>query len=134
MIGNMFSEIDKLKSGLDASWLRSETISNNIANVDTPGYDRQTVAFEDYYRAALSGGSDLSLNTTRSGHFAMPISDEPAATLEIDRSTTMRMDGNNVDIEKEMTDMAVNTIYYYTLQAKVTSEFNQLNTAITGGA
>ena len=38
----------------------------------------------------------------------------------------------NVDIDKEMTDLAETTIYYQTLQAKAASELSQLNIAITG--
>jgi len=135
MINGMFSEIDKLKMGLDASWKRSEVISNNIANVDTPGYNRASVSFEEYYRDALEADANgFEMKRTRDKHFAsMSTMRQPQIRVEVDDDTRMRMDENNVDIEKEMSDMATNTIYYYTLQSKVTSEFNQLRTAITGG-
>lgn len=133
MIGDMFHEVDKLKMGMDASWKRSEAILNNIANNDTPGFNRATVAFEDYYRAALEqeeGG--FAMKRTREKHMAGAQAQPPIET-RVDEDTAMRMDENNVDIEKEMGDLATNTIYYYTLQSKVSSEFNQLRTAITGG-
>ncbi len=135
MIDSMFGEVDKLKLGLDASWKRSEVIANNIANNDTPGYNRASVAFEDYYRAALEqeSGGDFTMKRTREKHFAGTAETQPHIEVRVDEDTSMRMDENNVDIEKEMSDMATNTLYYYTLQSKVSSEFNQLSTAITGG-
>ncbi len=135
MIEKMFNQVDKLNQGLDASWKRSEVIANNIANNDTPGYNRASVAFEDYYRAALEqdAGGSFAMKRTREKHFAGAMETEPRIEVQVDESTTMRMDDNNVDIEKEMTDLATNTLYYYTLQSKVSSEFSQLSTAITGG-
>ena len=43
---NVFDYINVLNRAADAAWQRNEAISNNIANVDTPGYKRQDVAFE----------------------------------------------------------------------------------------
>ena len=43
---NAFDYINVLNRAADAAWQRNEAISNNIANVDTPGYKRQDVAFE----------------------------------------------------------------------------------------
>lgn len=134
MIGNIFGEIEKLRMGMDASSLRSQTIANNIANNDTPGYNRQSVAFEDYYRAALEqDGEGFVMKRTRAKHMQGETQVTPRIVTAIDEDTTMRMDENNVDIEKEMTDLATNTIYYYSLQSKVASEIAQLRTAITGG-
>lgn len=134
MIGNIFSEVEKLRMGMDAAWKRAEVISNNIANNDTPGYDRQTVAFEDYYRAALAGEGDgsFAMKRTREKHMQGSDMRVPRIEVVVDEDTTMRMDGNNVDIDKEMTDLAETTIYYQTLQAKAASEISQLRTAITG--
>ena len=135
MIEKMFTQVDKLNAGMDASWKRSEVIAGNIANNDTPGYNRASVAFEDYYRAALEqdAGGSLAMKRTREKHFAGAMETEPRIEVRVDESTTLRMDDNNVDIEKEMSDLATNTLYYYTLQTKVSSELSQLSTAITGG-
>lgn len=135
MIGDMFNQVDKLKMGMDASWKRSEVIANNISNNDTPGYNRASVAFEDYYRAALEqkGEGGFAMKRTREKHLAGGVEAGPRIEVQVDESTSMRMDDNNVDIEKEMVDLTTNTLYYYTLQSKVSSEFTQLSTAITGG-
>ncbi len=131
-MSNMFSELDKLTMGLDAAWKRSEVIANNIANVDTPNFNRSSVEFEDYYKAALSSEGSFTLRRTRSGHFDTQSPSDVEPRVVTDTSTTMRMDGNNVDVEKEMSDLAVNTIYYQTLLTKASAEVTQLQTAIKG--
>ena len=51
---NAFDYINVLDRAADAAWQRNEAISNNIANVDTPGYKRQDVAFESVLQQALA--------------------------------------------------------------------------------
>lgn len=46
MFEKMFNNVSLLKKGLDASWLKNEVISNNVANVDTPGFKSSSVEFE----------------------------------------------------------------------------------------
>lgn len=134
MLSEMFSGIDKLNAGMDAAWTRNEVIANNIANVDTPGFNRSSVEFEEYYKSALNGETEFTLKRTRAKHIDDGNGgDTPNARIITDTSTTMRMDGNNVDIEKEMSDLAVNSIYYQTLATKVAGEISQLRTAIKGG-
>ena len=48
-----FGYVDVLNKAADNSWLRSEVLTNNIANVDTPGYKRKDVSFEKYLNSAL---------------------------------------------------------------------------------
>lgn len=88
-------EIYKLiKTSLDIAKLRGETISNNIANVNTPKYKRKYVTFEE------------SLNDK---------SNENKIKIKEDKSTSMRADGNNVDLESEKVDQAANTLMYNSL-------------------
>ena len=49
-----FNYVNVLDKAADASWIRNEAIANNIANVDTPGYKRQDVNFEEQLRKAMS--------------------------------------------------------------------------------
>ena len=50
---NAFDYINVMGKAADASWLRNDAISNNIANVDTPGYKRQDVNFEIQLEKAI---------------------------------------------------------------------------------
>ncbi|NLW07551.1 MAG: flagellar basal body rod protein FlgB [Clostridia bacterium] len=100
-----------LERALAAASLRQRTIAHNIANINTPGYKRQDVSFASKLSRALGLEPRLPLRRTNPAHL-------PAAGLDInpevyrDNSTSMRNDGNNVDIEREMVDLVQNTINY----------------------
>lgn len=128
---SLFTKVDQLTTGLNASQLRADTINNNIANVDTPDFNRSSVVFEDLYKAELSG-DNFAEKKTRAKHMNFGFDNDSPMIVVEDTSTTMRMDGNNVDIDKEMVDLAQNVIFYQALSNQATAEFQMLNTAITG--
>lgn len=101
-----------LEKKLDAAALRQKVIANNLANVDTPGFKKSHVEFEDVLRQAQNKDS-LRLRTTDSRHIDFSINIQAAqARVVIDNSTSQRNDGNNVDIDSEMTALAKNGIDY----------------------
>lgn len=128
---NIFSNVDQLGKATAASWLRADTINNNIANVETPNFKRSSVAFEQYYKSALDG-SRFQQKQTRQKHRTFGEDGGGTARVVRENTTTMRMDGNNVDIDREMTDMARNVIYYNTLTTQTSKQFEALRIAITG--
>ena len=134
MLDNLFSSVNTLQKGLNASWLRNEVISNNIANVDTPGFKSSRVNFEDLMaEAAGAENSGLPLAVTNDRHISGPAADGIAnveAQVVTDNTTEVRLDGNNVSVENEMVDLAKNSINYYATVNKINSEFKKLNTAI----
>lgn len=131
MWNNLFGSVDLLKKGMDASWLRDEVISNNIANADTVGFKASDVEFETVFADALKGNG-VSLATTDERHISSGASDVESVTPRVitDSDTSLQYNGNNVDVEHEMAEMAKNTIEYYTLVSKANSEFKKLDTAI----
>jgi flagellar basal-body rod protein FlgB len=127
MIGsNAFNYINVLDKAADASWKRNEVMSNNIANVDTPGYKRKDVQFEAYLTSALIGDNSLDQRV------ADVRLDSLDASVYTDNSTlSYRMDGNNVDIDTESANLAENQIRYYNLLDSMTQEFNRLKAVLT---
>ena len=108
----------------DAYALRHQAISNNLANINTPGYKRQTVRFEDQLAGALSAKS------MPGGGLKSVSSVQPAiATIS---NTSERADGNNIDSETENIDLAVNTLRFEALSQQVGGYFNGLKTVING--
>jgi len=134
MLGKIFNSTAYLEKGLEASWKRNQAITNNIANVDTVGFKRSEVEFESIFKSALEGGT-FAAKRTRSGHMytGTPDLDDVSSIVTLDSSTSMRLDGNNVDIDYESAELAKNTIYYYTLIQKISSEFTRLKMAIREG-
>jgi flagellar basal-body rod protein FlgB len=108
---------------LDAYALRHQTISNNLANINTPGYKRQEVSFEDQLAGALQAGSNPA------GGAAHTVSQVTPSVTTI-RNTSARADGNNVDLESENIDLAVNTLRFEALSQQVGGYFTGLKAVI----
>ena len=123
----VFNYINVLDKAADASWIRNEAISNNIANVDTPGYKRQDVNFEEQLRKAMKNSRYTSI-------------DERVANVDLDRlnpityrdhsTLSYRLDGNNVDIDTENVELASNQIRYQGLTDSITKHFQGLQSVM----
>ncbi len=125
MLSNLLFTKNNIERGLDAAWLRNDVISQNIANVDTPGYKRKVVRFEEFLDNEMKTGR-ISQGKTKLSSNGMQIAEDPA-------NSSYRSDGNNVDIEHEMALMAANSIRYNTLIQKMNGDFQKLKTVIRGG-
>lgn len=131
MIRNLFRGYGLMEKSLDAAYLRNEVIANNIANVDTPGYKRKTVGFENYINGKTV--STFTARKTRRLHVDFP-GHENDTRVETDHSElSTRLDGNNVDIENEMAQMAKNSIKYDTLVQTLNTRLRRLRSAINEG-
>ena len=120
-----YNYINVLEKASDASWTRNSVISNNIANVDTPGYKRKDVQFETYLANAVAGTH--SLNETVAN---IDLSTLNATTYTEQSNLSYRSDGNNVDITTENVELAKNQIRYYTLMNSISYDFNNLKSAM----
>jgi flagellar basal-body rod protein FlgB len=122
------------EKALDAVWLRNEAISENIANVDTPGYKKKTVAFEEFLNDAMESG--IKGKTTNKKHIPIGgsnIDDVSPKIIEDSKSSSYRLDGNNVDIENETVAMAKNTIQYNTLVQSLNGYYKKMKSVIREG-
>lgn len=115
-----------LKKGLDASSQRQSVISNNIANANTAGYKRSYVTFEDNLKQSTD---NLEMITTDPKHINDG-ADYGDIQVKTDSSTSMNEDGNNVDIDTEMTDEAQNTLKYYALTSEASRRLNMTDSVI----
>jgi flagellar basal-body rod protein FlgB len=137
LFNKVFRHVNLMQRGMDAAWMRQEVHSHNIANVDTPGYKQQTVAFESMLRAAMSSGDKLKGTRTHEKHIHIGAPTDPTAVMPYTVGHThfnIRMDENNVDIDHEMHGLAANYIRYSTLQAQVMSEFSKMRMVIREGS
>ncbi len=120
---NVFDYVNVLDKASDAAWTRNEIIANNIANVDTPGYKRQDLNFEDELERAL-------------GHNRYKTMDEKVANLKNKHlearvvndysGFSYRTDKNNVDIDTENVMLAANQLKYQGLMSGLKHEFSNL--------
>lgn len=122
-----------LEKGLDAAWLRNEVIADNIANIDTPGFTASHVEFEGLLQSAMEADDGFKNRRTHEKHFDFGSDWESVEPIVMQNTDTdMRMDGNNVDMETEMLELARNTLHYNSMVSKLSSEFTRMRTAITG--
>ena len=138
MFDDMFKPVDTLQKGLSAAWTRNTVIRNNIANVETPGFKASDVEFETILAKSLQAPQNGGFKGTKTHpkHIDIGVG-EPSPTFEariVKRGElSMRLDGNNVDIESENVKLAQNSLYYNALMEKLNSELKRLRAAISEG-
>lgn len=101
---------------MEVSDIRHRVVSQNLANVNTPGYQRLKVNFEDELAKEILGGSEVEL--TR----------EPEVVK--DDSLPVRADGNNVDIDMEIGELQRNAVLYQTYAQLMATQFSTMRMAI----
>ncbi|MEJ8776930.1 flagellar basal body rod protein FlgB [Pseudogracilibacillus sp. ICA-222130] len=115
-----------LEQSLHYATTKNSVISNNLANVDTPNYKAQEVTF----KSMLEG--ELSLHVTKNKHIRSNGIATPYKVMNQNR-TSYTHSGNNVDVDKEMTELAKNQIYYRGAIDRLNGKFGLLHTVIRGG-
>ncbi|MCP8616528.1 flagellar basal body rod protein FlgB [Salirhabdus salicampi] len=122
---------DVLQHSLNYASLKNKTIANNIANVDTPNYKAKNVVFKDVLSQAQS--STITAKRTHERH--LPFSSINTGNIHVQeqRNSNYNHNGNNVDIDKEMTELAKNQIYYDALVDRLNGKFRSIETVINGG-
>lgn len=123
-----FDYINLLTKAADASWKRETVISNNIANVNTPGYKRKDLNFQGVLTEELGRCKHESLDSK--------VSDVDLSRLDpqiyVDSANySYRMDGNNVDIDTENVELASEQIRYEGLADCINSEFERMKAVIS---
>lgn len=135
---NIFSPTFRaLEKSLNAASLQHKTISTNIANVNTPQYKAQGVDFKAYLDQALSQGSQTAMksNRTHPKHlpFSTQLNDAAGPRVFTKQNTSFNHDGNNVDLDYEMSKLAKNQLWYSALTDRMNGQLNSLRSVITGG-
>lgn len=129
MSSGAFGYINALKAAADASWLREEVLTNNIANVNTPGYKRQDVEFSSYLNSAIkNSGSPGSTLTQRIRN--LDYSKISTRTYTENTNLSYRLDGNNVDLSTENVELASEQIKYNALIDSINNEFTRIKAVI----
>ena len=131
IIGSSLSEntYNLLKKSMDASAVRGKVIANNVANINTKGYKKLYVTFEETLKDSMG---ENTLKTDNVKHMQIGSSNGDI-TVKRDENTSMRQDGNNVDIDLEMTNQAANTLMFNALVKQVNSKIALTSYIIGGG-
>jgi flagellar basal-body rod protein FlgB len=112
-----------LDLALGAAGKRQEVLSNNLANVNTPGYKRLDVDFDGELAKAVDaarGGDHSALDRLHPG-------------VSTDDAIAVRADGNSVDVDQEMAFLAENNIRYNALVQLAQKKLDTLKYVISDG-
>lgn len=132
---NIFSmsNLDKLSYALDVSSVKSGVIAENIANVDTPGYKSSKLVFDEAMTEFLGLGKKLPLAQTNERHFSTGGGSLlPSDHVRFQNNPSLRNDGNDVNMDYEMSQMSANSVLYQELTQLTAGAFTKLKTVIQG--
>ncbi|OAI42758.1 hypothetical protein AYO38_02855 [bacterium SCGC AG-212-C10] len=126
------ASIGGIRDWLNGLASRQSAISDNIANIDTPGYSRKEVPFEAALRQAQTSGSHLA--TTNARHIPLaPGSSRSMGVNSAQELMSSRRDGNNVDIDAEMISLAETQMRYQAATSALNTKLSTLRNVIRGG-
>lgn len=112
---------------------RQKVISGNIANINTPNYKTKELVFNQELQKA---NDDLKLKTTHSNHIAFDLENQPTPgphLVEV-QNLLEQNDGNNVSLDKQITEMSKNTVIFNALQASIKKDSQWLKAIIDSSA
>ena len=108
-----------IEKAMQGSLLRQQVLANNIANANTPGYQRSDVDFQSALAQAFSSGSPST------GQL-----EQITFSPQVSATGAMQVDGNTVDINTENADLSENTLDYQALESVMGTRMSILKTAI----
>ena len=132
----IFSQtVSILEKTLDLGSKKHNVIASNIANMDTPDYKAFDLVIEKELQKVTGKGNSISLNKTNKAHMQSERSKADGVSVVIDdtQGLSLRGDGNTVDIDKQMGNMAENTLMYKAAAQMIYRKFQGLKSAIQGG-
>jgi len=102
-----------MEAGVNATWMQQQIHTQNIANYETPNYKAKSIVFsEALARSKGAGGKKLAALSVR---------------VIDNQDTTVRPDGNNVDMDAESLSLYKAYVHYSMLLDKIKSEIDNQN-------
>lgn len=133
-------DLKAMERALDGLSTRFTAQSNNVANINTPNYQRQVVNFEDSLKSILetakTEGSQEPFENPMAGFFGQSSSDASAMlemwspSVNTVENKAHRRDGNGTSIETEMADVVKTVQRFNTVTTVLASEYRTLKFVI----
>ena len=113
-----------MEDRMDWNARRHQALSNNIANIDTPGYHSKDVSFSEQLQL-------LQVHTTNDKHIAPIGMDSRMQQYEVDGNADLK--NNSVDLDREMSEITKNGLQYVAMLQFVSQKLKTLRSAINEG-
>lgn len=125
--------IQTLEQALSTATLKQRVHAANIANVDTPNYKSKQVDFQSVLNSTMNNQAFSSFKTNAK-HFSFSgESTQQHPAIKVNNSSQYSPNGNNVDMDYEMSNLAKNQLFYNAVTEGINGKFNNLRTVINGG-
>ncbi len=128
------SEINRMERFLDGASRRQSLIASNLSNIDTPGYKTVDVDFEGELKGALSNQA-AAAQVTNDRHMSVSLDgggNVPGRVKEV-QGLTLRNDLNNVNVDREMARMSMNSMMFSAIAQLMIKKMNMVKSAILEG-
>ncbi len=135
MTGIFDKNIHLLQRSLDFRGKRNALLASNVANVETPGYKARDLVFEKALGRAMRAQEPGPLQVTHPRHLdgrqIVPLA-LVKPQLIYSATPVTSLDGNSVDLEREMAKLGENQVAYQALAQMISFKISQLKAAIRG--
>jgi flagellar basal-body rod protein FlgB len=125
--------LQALAAGLKFREMRQEIISSNVANAETPGYKAKKLDFEEALARALDVDGQMNMKGSDGRHFNVGSGSFENLEPEIydNPNGVVSENGNTVDREQEMAQMAQNKIMYDALVQLMNKKLGQIRYVVS---
>ncbi|ADU66924.1 flagellar basal-body rod protein FlgB [Desulfurispirillum indicum S5] len=129
--------INLLATSMTVRSKNQDVIATNVANAETPNYKAKELVFEDQLREAVLGRKEdkemIPMARTHESH--LPTGAKPAFMpyMQLQHNQTVRNDGNDVELEKEIGRMMENATMYQASTTIAAKKIEGLKSAIMEG-
>ena len=117
MAGHDLNILNYLEAGVRAEGARQAAIANNIANMNTPGYRRSDVRFEEILAKAIEGQENLDPR-------------EMGLEFYQPKTTEVKGNGNDVALDTEVGEMVKNSLRHKAYMLLLKKKYRQIESAI----
>ncbi|MCP4343718.1 MAG: flagellar basal body rod protein FlgB [Desulfobulbaceae bacterium] len=129
------SNMQLLGKVLDLRAEKSQVISSNIANAETPGFSSSKFNFEEDLANAIGKNNTITLSTSHEGHIPLGPANFNSVHGKIitEEDLTGIGDGNGVSVDQEMLALSENELLYETAAQLLKKKMTMLKHVISGG-
>lgn len=147
MVASVASGLDFFRQVLELRGYRQQILTADIANASTPGFKGVDLDFRQALGAATGNSGDASSSVSRPAAPAMLVDDPRdlapqggggvaslGTAVKYQAGTTVTLDGNSVDLNREKSEAAANAVQYEAAASFTSQIIKMLNTAVGGAA
>lgn len=104
-----------LEAGAELSWMKQQVHTQNLANIETPGYKSMSLDFSTVFESALDGSTTPSMIK---------------GSITRNENLSNLQDGNNVDLEYENLELYKSYTQYSMILDKISGQFSNYSSII----